>query len=201
MLMAISIFFYEISAYMLNITCFILSPIPLITAIVYPYLKRYTSLSHFVLGLTLSYAPPGGWIAVTGTFNPLTTDLPPFLIGAGVLFWVAGFDIIYAIQDIDFDRNFGLHSIPADLGIEKSLIFSAISHVLTLVFFIMAYFTYPFGMIYITGIVLISALLFIEHIIISPENVDKNRIQVAFFKINAMVSFVMLASIFFDIIF
>ncbi len=199
-LMITSVFFYEISAYMLNITCFILSPIPLITSIVYPYLKRYTSISHFILGLTLAYAPPGGWIAVSDSFHPLTTDLPPFLIGAGVLFWVAGFDIIYAIQDVVFDRKVGLHSIPADFGIRNSLLISSLSHLLTVVFFALAYLVYPFEKLYLAGLIIISGLLIAEHAIISPGNVDKRRIQMAFFNLNALVSFVMLASIFLDTI-
>ena len=200
-LMAISVLFYELSAYMLNMTCFILSPVPVLTSIIYPYLKRYTPLSHFVLGLTLAYAPPGGWIAISDSFHPLTSDLPPFLIGAGVLFWVAGFDIIYAIQDVEFDRRMSLHSIPADFGIKNSLSVSSLSHFLTIFFFALAHLVYPFGMLYVAGLIVISGLLFAEHAILSPENVDEKRIRVAFFNINAMVSFVMLASIFLDVIF
>ena len=103
LIVLISLAIYFLSACLINETAFKLSPIPAITAYIYPYLKRHTCLSHFVLGLNLSYAPLGGWISVTNTLS-LETELIPTLIAIAVIFWVAGFDIIYALQDLEFDR-------------------------------------------------------------------------------------------------
>lgn len=199
-IIVISILAYEMAAYLINRTTFLLSPIPVITAIVYPYLKRYTSLSHYVLGLALAYAPLGGWVAVTDSFHPLSSELPPLMIALGVMFWVAGFDIIYSIQDRDFDINHSLHSIPADFGIKKGLVISALSHLFTIIFFALTLWVFPFNRVFLTGLVIISCLLVTEHWIVRPGNVEKKHIQVAFFNLNAMVSFIMLLSIFLDLI-
>ena len=121
------------SAYMLNPLCVMLSPLVVVLLWGYSYCKRFTWLSHFVLGLVEAAAPIGGWIAVTGTWA-----LPPIYVGTAVFFWLAGFDIIYACQDYEFDRQQGLFSIPARFGLVKALWISAILHVLTIIFMILA---------------------------------------------------------------
>ncbi len=195
----ISLVIYFISAYLINNLAFLLSPIPAITAYIYPYLKRYTILSHYILGLNLAYAPMGGWIAVTNSFNIFGEDFLPFLIGIAVIFWVAGFDIIYAIQDYEFDVNHGIHSIPAKFGIKMAKIISAVNH---LVFFLLLSISvlviYPSGHIAVFGLLLIGAILIAEHAIVWVWKEEKS-IQISFFYLNAVLSSVLLATIILDV--
>lgn len=182
------------SAYLINETAFTLSPIPAITALVYPYLKRFTCLSHYVLGLNLAYAPLGGWIAVSNSFNPLSGEFMITLLGAGVVFWVAGFDIIYGLQDIEFDKKYNLHSIGAHFGIKNALTVSALNH--TVFFFLIVYSLYLYGLntIAAVGIAIIALLLIYQHAIVG-ENYDEKNIQIAFFNANAFTSAILLLSI------
>lgn len=182
------------SAYLINETAFILSPIPAFTALVYPYLKRFTCLSHYVLGLNLAYAPLGGWIAVSNSFNPLGGEFMITLLGAGVVFWVAGFDIIYGLQDIEFDKKYKLHSIGAHFGVKNALIISALNH--TIFFFLVVYSLYLYGLniIAVAGIAVMALLLIYQHAIVG-ENYDEKRIQIAFFNANAFTSTILLVSI------
>jgi len=173
------------SAYMLNWLCFALAPVPLIVFIIYPYTKRFTRLSHFVLGAALGMAPAGAWIAVTG-------ELPPpaaFVLAGAVLFWVAGFDIIYAIQDIDFDRGAGFYSIPEKFGIQGAFFFARACH---LVFFILLAslpIFFPLRGVYFSGMGIIALMLLYEHLILKIN--ELSRIQHAFFNVNAAVSITM----------
>lgn len=190
---------YFTSAYLINELAFKLSPIPVITAYIYPYLKRYTILSHYVLGLNLAYAPMGGWIAVTNSFDFLGKDSLPFFIGIAVIFWVAGFDIIYALQDYEFDRKHGLHSIPARFGIKKAKIISAMNHIAF--FLILAhaiYRMYPSGILAKFGLGVIAIILFAEHLIVWKGD-DEKRIQISFFYLNAILSSTLLVSIILDV--
>lgn len=182
------------SAYLINEIAFILSPIPASTALAYPYLKRFTCLSHYVLGLNLAYAPLGGWIAVSNSFNPLGGEFVITLLGAGVVFWVAGFDIIYGLQDIEFDKKYNLHSIGAQFGIKNALIISALNH--TIFFFLTVYSLYTYGLnaIAAVGIAFMALLLIYQHAIVG-ENYDEKRIQIAFFNANAVTSAILLLSI------
>ncbi len=182
------------SAFLINETAFMLSPIPAITALIYPYLKRFTCLSHYVLGLNLAYAPLGGWIAVSNSFNPLGNELMITLLGAGVVFWVAGFDIIYGLQDVEFDRKYGLHSFGAHFGIKNALIVSALNH--TIFFFLIVYSLYLYGLnaIAVMGIAIMALLLIYQHAIVG-ENYDEKKIQIAFFNANAVTSAILLLSI------
>ncbi|MBO8181216.1 MAG: UbiA family prenyltransferase [Archaeoglobus sp.] len=185
---------YFLSAYFINFTAFFLSPIPALTAWIYPYLKRYTCLSHYVLGLNLAFAPLGGWIAITNSIDPLEAELVPSLIGLALVFWVAGFDMIYALQDVDFDRKMGLHSIGAHFGERTARLMAALNHV---VFFIILAFVFLFrikGESLILGILLIGFLLFYEHAIVR-KRYDEKRIQLAFFYSNAAISSIFFASI------
>jgi len=192
-ILVIALLVYFISAFMINRTAFILSPVPVITACIYPYLKRYTCLAHYVLGLNLAYAPLGGWIAVTDSFNPFSSELVPAILGIAVVFWVAGFDIIYALQDLEFDRKYGLHSVGAHFGLKAALVISAVSHV---VFFILtAIALHIYGAKTATiGLIAIAILLVYQHAIIR-DSYDEMKIQIAFFYSNAAISAILLASI------
>ena len=188
---------YFASAYLINDLAFKLSPIPAVVAYIYPYLKRFTCLSHYVLGLNLAFAPLGGWIAVT---NSLTlNDLPIILLSIAVIFWVAGFDIIYALQDLEFDRKYGLHSIGAIFGVRKALLISALNHV---VFFILTAFALLklVGKDALVGLTAMACLLIYEHAIVR-KGYDEKRIQIAFFYTNATISAVLLATILFGLLF
>lgn len=180
------------SAYQLNFLVFLLAPIPVVIAIAYPYSKRYTSLAHILLGLNLAFAPFGGWVAVTAHI-----ELPALILGAAVALWVAGFDIIYSCQDIVFDRKFGLHSIPAKVGVEKGLLVSALLHVLTILLLLSLFFILELGAFYLAGVAVIAALLVYEHLIVGPRSLEK--VPIAFFRVNAAVSVSIFVFVFLDV--
>ncbi|MCE8427911.1 MAG: UbiA family prenyltransferase [Candidatus Methanoperedens sp.] len=188
----ISYFLLFFSAYMLNPLCLILAPIIPITSFVYPYLKRFTPVSHFVLGLNLGYAPVGGWLAVTGIFNfPFgANEMAMLLILLGVTFWVAGFDIIYSLQDLDFDRKNRLYSVPSVFGVKKALDLSFASHILMLAILVGLMFVLGLGIIFKIGLVVIGLLILYEHRLVKVDNFT--NIPVAFFNVNAAVSLSML---------
>lgn len=196
-LATISALLYFISAYFINDTAFLLSPIPAITAYIYPYLKRFTCLSHFVLGLNLAYAPIGGWIAISNSFNPLSSEFAITVLGISVIFWVAGFDMIYGLQDVEFDKKYNLHSAGAHFGVKKALLLSALSH---LIFFILVVFSLliiGLGVILRAGVIVVAILLLYQHAIVG-ENYSEQKIQIAFFKANALLSITLLLSIILD---
>jgi 4-hydroxybenzoate polyprenyltransferase len=173
-----------ISAAKLNSLCLWLSPLAVVLLVTYSYTKRFTWLSHFALGLVEAAAPIGGWLAVSGRF-----EFAPFIIGAAVIFWLAGFDIIYAIQDIEFDKQEGLYSIPVKFGLAKGLIFSAILHIFTVVLLLYTGIYLHLGLWYWIGILLTTSLLIYEHAIITPK--DLSRLNQAFFTMNGWVSVVL----------
>jgi 4-hydroxybenzoate polyprenyltransferase len=197
-LISYSILFY--SAYRLNPLCLFLAPIVPATAFVYPYLKRFTSSSHLVLGLNLGYAPAGGWIAVTGSLNfpPGNQEYAIFILLAAVTLWVAGFDVIYSLQDIDFDRKMKLYSIPVIYGIEGALNISYIFHLIMLGLLTLLLFLLSLGKIYLTGLVLIALLIVYEHKIVSSSNFEK--VPIAFFHVNAAVSITLLLFTILDVL-
>ncbi|BAT71682.1 4-hydroxybenzoate octaprenyltransferase [Thermosulfidibacter takaii ABI70S6] len=171
-----------IAAYNLNPLCFYLSPIAIIVTAGYSYTKRFTWASHLILGLSLAMAPIGAWIAVTGRI-----DLPAVLLGAAVLFWVAGFDILYALQDIDFDRQYGLYSIPRFLGVKWSLWVARLFHVITICFLVWVRESASYLDGFFTlGIVVAACLLFYEHLLVKPD--DLSKLDVAFFNMNGYLS-------------
>ncbi|MEI7473320.1 MAG: UbiA-like polyprenyltransferase [bacterium] len=161
--------------------CLKLLPMAIGILILYSYTKRFTELSHFVLGAALGAAATGGWIAVSGALT-----IPSVLWGIAVMFWVAGFDIIYAIQDIDFDREHKLFSIPAKLGAKNSLRLSKFLHVLTVLILAIISFIYPQGFFYYFAIAFIAVMFIYEHSLIN-EN-DLKKINIAFFNVNGYVS-------------
>ncbi len=168
----------------INRLAFILSPVVIAVFVFYPFTKRFTSLTHFVLGVALGLAPVGAWIAVRERF-----DLAPVLFGAAVLFWVAGFDVIYAMMDEAFDREAGLHSLVVTLGATRSLVVARLLHVATLALLIVFGLLEPaLRLFYYIGLGLIAALLVYEHAIIRSHPDDARRINIAFFRINAIVS-------------
>lgn len=170
-----------VAAYMLNTLCLILLPFAIAIFVIYSYSKRFTWLCHFILGTACGGAPVGAWIAVTGEISVI-----PLIVGAVVCFWVAGFDIIYATQDIEFDRREGLYSIPAKFGLKKALWIARSSHVLCLICLLTIYLLMPRGLFFLVGIIVIAVLIFMEHYNVVPEN--KNRMIFASYHMNQVVS-------------
>lgn len=179
-LFSFGLFLY--ATYQLNPLCFTLAPLAIAIVSLYSYTKRFTPLTHFFLGLALSLAPIGAWLAVTGAF-----DLPPFILGLAVLTWVAGFDILYALADIDFDRHHGLHSIPARFGPKAGVLLSRILHLFTLLLLALLIPLYGLGPFYLVGLAFSSALLFYEHFLLGRYGMAK--LEVAFFNVNGVFSF------------
>jgi 4-hydroxybenzoate polyprenyltransferase len=147
----------------------------------YSYSKRFTSLAHFWLGLSLGLAPTAAWIALRGDL-----EWPPVLLALAVLFWVAGFDIIYACQDVEFDRGVGLRSIPKLFGVRRALGIAAACHALMIVPLVGLGLVYPLGPIYFLGVAAVAALLIYEHALVRPD--DLTRVNVAFFQVNVVIS-------------
>lgn len=181
------------SAYLLNWLCFILSPIPLITFVLYPYTKRFTAMSHFILGAALGMAPVGAWIAIKNALP----ELPVILLGLAVMLWTVGFDILYALLDIEFDRKEGLKSIPALLGVKGALLASRLSHLGAFLLLVLLYHFFELQGFYIVGVMFTGFLLVYEHMLIKPE--DLSRLNTAFFNVNASISIIIFVSTAIDI--
>jgi len=175
---------FLLAAYQLNPLAFLLSPLALGVVLAYSYTKRFTSLSHVFLGLSLGIAPVGGWIAVTGRIA-----VEPFVLAGAVLFWVAGFDIIYACQDVDFDISKALHSIPARLGIGWALLISAGFHLAMLVLLTWVFLNASLGVLSWVGLALVAIALVYEHLLVKPG--DLSRVNAAFFGINGIISIIL----------
>ena len=185
-LTVISSVVFVYAAYQLNFVCFVLSPVALTIVFFYSLTKRFTWASHLFLGLALSLAPVGAWLAVSGSPIDLPELATPFFLGLAVLFWLAGFDIIYSLQDHEFDRKEGLHSIPARFGIAYALRLSSFFHLCTLIFLALVGVTAQMGGVYWFGLLTVSVILLWEHRIVKPN--DLSRINRAFFNFNAYVS-------------
>lgn len=152
----------------INSLCLYLSPVALFVVLFYSYTKRFTPLCHLVLGLGLSLAPIGAYIAVTGVFNII-----PLFYSFAVLFWVSGFDIIYALQDEDFDREQKLHSIPAALGIKNALKLSVVLHIFSALCVILPLCYAEFSWVYYIGIAFFCAMLTYQHLLVKPNDISK----------------------------
>ena len=172
---------FLLAAWMLNPLCFALAPVALLIVCGYSYTKRFTSLSHLVLGLSLACAPVGAWIAVRGTLG-----LPALLLALAVLFWVAGFDILYALMDIDFDRHTGLYSIPARLGVRGGMVVARLFHLLTAAFLLLLIPLLGLGTLYRLGLCLAVGLLTYEHWLLYRFGLAK--LDTAFFNVNGALS-------------
>ena len=177
---------FVFGAYQLNWTCFVLSPVALAVIFFYSLTKRFTWTSHLFLGVALSLAPIGAWLAVAGSATDLRELVIPLCLGLAVVFWLAGFDIIYSLQDREFDRSHGLHSIPVRFGVTWALRLSSLFHVCTIVFLILVGVAAKLGIIYWIGCLAVSLILMWEHRIVRPN--DLSRINRAFFDFNAYVS-------------
>ena len=169
------------AAYMLNLLCLKLSPIAIAVLFLYSYTKRFTWLSHFVLGLSLSAAPLGAWIAVRGTL-----DMEILPMAFAVIFWLAGFDALYALQDIEFDKAFGLYSLPKRFGIKKTLLLSGLFHFFAWGLLVFSGIIFELGIFYWLGMVIAGVLFVYEHSLVKPE--DLSRLDMAFFNMNGYIS-------------
>jgi 4-hydroxybenzoate polyprenyltransferase len=183
---------FVLAAYELNRLCFMLSPIALAATFFYSFTKRFTWLSHLFLGGAIGLAPIGGWLAVAGSFHPIA-----FLLGAAVLFWIAGFDIVYACQDYEFDRSCMLKSIPEQWGIGRALRVSEFCHLLTFALLVAVGVMAGLGAVYYIGLALILVFLVTQHLIVSPE--DLSRVNLSFFTMNGVISVVIFVTTLFSL--
>jgi 4-hydroxybenzoate polyprenyltransferase len=184
---------FSLAAYKLNPLCFKLLPVAVLIFVIYSYSKRFTWTCHWILGTALGGAPVGAWIAIRGRI-----ELPVLVMAAAVVLWVAGFDIIYATQDIDFDRKEGLYSVPARFGLEAALRIAALMHIVSVLLLFSLVKFMNMGIIYIIGIVIIAVLFLFEHRIISPDNLGK--VKVASYNVNELVGLVYLISGVLDVV-
>jgi 4-hydroxybenzoate polyprenyltransferase len=174
---------FTLAAAQLNRLTLWLSPVALAVLLLYSYTKRFTRWSHLVLGFALGIAPAAAWIAVRGSLDPRI-----LLLTAAVTFWVAGFDILYACQDFEFDRHAGLHSIPRHLGIPRALWIARAFHLIMLLVLIALLPTFALGKFAVAGVVTVALLLAYEHSLVSPR--DLSKLDAAFFTMNGVISVV-----------
>jgi 4-hydroxybenzoate polyprenyltransferase len=177
----------------LNSLCLKLAPVALFFLVLYSYCKRFTSLAHVVLGLCLGAAPVGAWVAIRGA-----VELPSILLGLAVLFWVAGFDILYALQDLEFDRSAGLHSIPVRVGVGGSLWLARLLSLLMVIFLVWLHLLLQLGGFFLAGIILATLLLCYEHWLL--RNGDLSRLDMAFFTMNGYISIIVFGATFLEMV-
>ncbi|MFO0795602.1 MAG: UbiA-like polyprenyltransferase [Candidatus Brocadiaceae bacterium] len=172
---------FVVCAWLLNWLAFYLSPLVIVIIFGYSYTKRFTHFSHFVLGTALALSPIGAWVGIRGSFT-----MTPFLLALAVVLWTAGFDIIYACQDLEHDMRLSLYSIPKKLGIQGALVVSGVLHLLmVLVLALLPHYT-DLSIIYFIGVFIVAGLLFYEHSLVKPG--DLSKINTAFFTINGIIS-------------
>lgn len=170
-----------------------LLPIAVFMTVIYSYTKRFTWACHLILGLTIALAPLGGWVAVTGTI-----DWTAVILYVSVAFWTAGFDVIYACQDADYDRNEGLHSIPSKFGIGAALLLARLFHVVPAIGLLALFLMTDLSWWYLAGLLVSYAIMFYEHYIVSPN--DLSRLNTAFFTMNGVLSVVVFSFTFIDLV-
>jgi 4-hydroxybenzoate polyprenyltransferase len=185
------IFLY--AAYRLNPLCLKLSPLALAVFVLYPYTKRFTWLSHVVLGIAIAGAPVGAWIALRGTL-----DVQIIPLALSVVFWLAGFDVLYALQDVDFDKKSGLISIPQRFGIKRSLFLARTFHILTWMLLLVTAVIFDLGIVFHAGLILVGMLLVYEHRLVKED--DLSRLNMAFFNMNGYISLTVFIFTFLDFI-
>lgn len=183
LLVILSSLAFILTTYFINPLCFNLSPAALAIVLGYSLTKRFTWLCHLILGVGLSLAPIGAYLAVTGSFNWL-----PLFFSFAVIFWVSGFDIIYALQDEDFDRSLNLYSLPVALGKKWSLKVSILLHGIAVIFLIAAGFELPFGWLYWIGVLNFSLMIAYQHSLVKPH--DLSKVNIAFFTTNGIASLI-----------
>jgi len=176
------------AAWRLNPLCLKLSPLAIALVVFYSFTKRFTWGSHFFLGLAISAAPLGGWLAVRDEFAP-----PAFLLALAVLLWLAGFDILYALQDVEFDRTHGLFSIPQRFGVRKALQISRLLHVLVVGLLGLLGLSLELAAPFWAGLVVVAGLLLYEHSLVRED--DLSRLNTAFFNVNGWISISVLVSV------
>lgn len=174
-----------VAASRLNPLCLKLSPLAVGFLVLYSFCKRFTSLAHVVLGICLAAAPIGAWIAIRGS-----VDAPALILGAAVLFWVAGFDILYALQDLEFDRKAGLHSIPVALGVDGALWMARFFHLVMVALLLGLFITMQLGGFFMAGILVSAGMLLYEHWLL--RNGDLAKLDAAFFNMNGYISIAIL---------
>jgi 4-hydroxybenzoate polyprenyltransferase len=171
-----------VAAGLLNWLCLVLAPLAVVPLIIYPYAKRFTNFPHYVLALAQAVAPVGAWIAMTGTF---AGSGPAWLLGVAVGLWIGGFDIIYACQDVEIDRQIGVHSTPARFGVRTALRISSATHVVTFALFVWFGQLVGLGWLWWIGLALTAAAFVYQHIVVT-EN-DLSKVNRAFFTANGFV--------------
>jgi len=179
------LFFF--ACYMLNSLALLLAPFALSLTLVYSLTKRFTSFCHLVLGLALAFSPLGGWVAVSGSLTGY-----PWILSLGVLFWVTGFDVVYACLDADFDRIAGLYSLPARFGRKQAFRLAVFFHGLAFCLFAGTGLVENLNIFYYIGILITGAALFYQHVVVNPK--DLSRIKLSFFSLNGLISLVLFAA-------
>ncbi len=190
-LITISSLVFVFAAAMLGRLCLFLALPVLLVLFFYSYTKRFTPFSHLYLGLAIGLAPVGAWIAVSGQLDPRI-----LLLSLALLFYIGGFDILYACQDIDFDRSVGLHSIPVRWGPKWAMRIAAALHVLTFVCLMGVYLAFHLGLVFLGMLIIIGGLLVLEHRLVYPA--DLTHIDLAFFHVNSAISILLLLAVFLD---
>ncbi len=196
---AVNSFLFLFAAFLINALSFVLAFPALVVLLGYSYMKRISSLSHYVLGLALAIAPTGAYISVTGSFHPA-----PLILSAIVILWVSGFDIIYALEDEEFDNEYGLYSVPQLFGKRGGLIISSVGHLLIVPLLILFFFAVNLyvdgllGWLYISGSLLFSLLLLWQHLIVSHKDISK--VNAAFFTLNGIASVLFAAFVIIDLL-
>lgn len=184
----VSVGVFVLASYMLNWLTFALSPVALLFVLGYSFAKRYTAFAHMILGVALAISPSAAWIAVRGALDSEV----PILLSLFVLMWTAGFDVLYACQDFEFDRKAGLRSIPARFGIARSLWIARLFHFQAFIVLLLLYLVSGLGWIAVGGVVTVGLLLIYQHTLVKPN--DLSRMNAAFFTTNAFVSVILLAT-------
>lgn len=184
----VSIGIFLLASYSLNWLTFALSPVALICVLGYSYAKRFTAFAHIFLGLALAISPSAAWIAVKGDLM----DEIPILLSVLVLMWTAGFDVLYACQDFEFDRKAGLRSIPARFGIKNSLRIARLFHFQAFIVLVLLYFVTGLGWLALAGVIAVGVLLIYQHTLVKAN--DLSKMNAAFFTTNAFVSVILLVT-------
>ncbi len=182
---AVSVGLFLLASYELNRLTLLLSPVALLSVLGYSYAKRFTNFSHLILGWSLAISPTGAWIAVRGAIDSEV----PILLSLLVMMWTAGFDVLYACQDFEYDRQKGLRSIPARFGIKNSLLIARIFHVQAFFVLILLYLITSLGWLALFGVIATGALMIYQHTLVKPN--DLSRLNAAFFTTNAFVSVIL----------
>jgi len=184
-ILAGGVFFF--ACYNLNQLTLILSPFALALTLFYSLTKRFTWLCHVVLGMALAFSPLGGWVAVSGSLQDY-----PFALSAGVLFWVAGFDTVYACLDADFDAKIGLFSLPSRFGRKNAFKIAVMFHIIAFALFVLTGITSGLNYFYYIGILFTGTALFYQHLVVNPK--DLSKIQLSFFTLNGLISLTLFVS-------